>query len=305
LYLISLMLSLVLYYRARMPNWTILFLPLSKRLHSIFVLRLFNDCWTTIIMQASILAFSASHDMLGVTLYSLALSVKMSILLYLPAVGLLLLKRRGLLQAILHGGVIILIQLSLGYNLLVEYPWSYLKGSFDLSRVFLYKWTVNWKIVDEATFLNPSFANVLLIGHVTLLVAFITLKWTRTNGGLFLLLRKAILQPLRSPSSGAPLPTSKDTILMFFTANLIGMTCARSLHYQFYSWYAQQLPALASSTKYPIPVKLLLLLVVEYSWNVFPATSTSSALLLGSNILLCIGLLTSNQNTEYIAISTN
>ena len=136
----------------------------------------------------------------------------MSILLYLPAVGLLLLKRRGLLQAIVHGVVIILVQLALGSTLLVEYPWSYLKGSFDLSRVFLYKWTVNWKIVDEATFLSRSFAKALLIGHITLLVACMTVKWTRADGGLLLLLRKAILQPSRSASSSTLLPTSKGSV---------------------------------------------------------------------------------------------
>ena len=32
---------------------------------------------------------------------------------------------------------------------------------------------------------------------------------------------------------------------MLFTANLIGMTFARSLHYQFHAWYFHQLPLLA------------------------------------------------------------
>lgn len=33
-------------------------------------------------------------------------------------------------------------------------------------------------------------------------------------------------------------------VLSLFTSNLIGIICARSLHYQFYAWYAQSLPLL-------------------------------------------------------------
>jgi alpha-1,3-mannosyltransferase len=45
---------------------------------------------------------------------------------------------------------------------------------------------------------------------------------------------------------------------VLFTSNLIGVLFARSLHYQFYSWYAQQLPLLAWRTRYPVLIKLVL-----------------------------------------------
>lgn len=45
---------------------------------------------------------------------------------------------------------------------------------------------------------------------------------------------------------------------MLFTSNLIGIVFARSLHYQFYSWYAQQLPFLLLRTNYPVPLKYVL-----------------------------------------------
>ena len=37
-----------------------------------------------------------------------------------------------------------------------------------------------------------------------------------------------------------------------FTANLIGIAFARSLHYQFYSWYFHMLPYLAWRTDLPV-----------------------------------------------------
>lgn len=49
--------------------------------------------------------------------------------------------------------------------------------------------------------------------------------------------------------------TVSDVATIFFTSNLIGIIFARSLHYQFYSWYAQQLPFLAWRTRYPVLVK--------------------------------------------------
>ena len=69
LYLASLVLTCAIYKKAGVPNWTLLFLPLSKRLHSIFVLRLFNDCWGVVFAQAAILAFQGAMDDIGILFY--------------------------------------------------------------------------------------------------------------------------------------------------------------------------------------------------------------------------------------------
>lgn len=66
----SLFLTILIYRQAGgVPNWYLLLLPLSKRLHSIYLLRLFNDCWGVVATQAAILAYGSSWDLLGTVLY--------------------------------------------------------------------------------------------------------------------------------------------------------------------------------------------------------------------------------------------
>ena len=66
---------------------------------------------------------------------------------------------------------------------------------------------------------------------------------------------------------------------VIFSSNLIGVVFARSLHYQFYSWYFHTLPYLLSRTGLPALVRVALLFAVEVCFNVYPSTWWSSALL--------------------------
>ncbi|WKX92999.1 hypothetical protein Q1695_010766 [Nippostrongylus brasiliensis] len=81
-----------------------------------------------------------------------------------------------------------------------------------------------------------------------------------------------------------------ETLFALFSANLIGISFARSLHYQFYSWYYHQLPFLlfwdSSRTSdrptltfvVSILMKALVLVGVEICWNVYPSTVASAFL---------------------------
>ena len=70
LYLCTLVFSCGIYHFAgKIPNWVLLLLPLSKRLHSIFALRLFNDCWSVALVQVAILSFQNGFYDTGVMLF--------------------------------------------------------------------------------------------------------------------------------------------------------------------------------------------------------------------------------------------
>ena len=74
------------------PPWTLLLLCLSKRVHSIFLLRLFNDGVTMLLANIAMLLLVQRRWRLSLLLFSAALSVKMNVLLLAPPVGIILLQ---------------------------------------------------------------------------------------------------------------------------------------------------------------------------------------------------------------------
>lgn len=105
LYLATLWLVMQCYRQAKVPPYIFPLLILSKRLHSIFLLRLFNDCFAVFFLFLAIYCFQKRSWTVGSVAYSLGLGVKMSLLLALPAVGVVLWqamgRKRGLQQATL------------------------------------------------------------------------------------------------------------------------------------------------------------------------------------------------------------
>ena len=147
----------------------------------------------------------------------------MSVLLYVPGLLFVLLQQRGVVQSILHVIIMILFQSILGWPFVSQYPWEYLSGAFDLSRVFLFKWTVNWRFLGEDAFLNPVWAKALLLGHLCTLLAFAHFKWSRKEGGVVSLLLKSLTKPwapVRSLSADCELniqlPSSQSVINSLF-----------------------------------------------------------------------------------------
>jgi alpha-1,3-mannosyltransferase len=152
-------------------------------------------------------------------------------------------------------------------------------------RVFMHRWTVNWKMLPERMFLHPVFAKVLLALHALLLLLFMQLRWMRARGGII----NATSSFLCGGKGCAILPP-RVILSAVLTSNYIGIVCSRSLHYQFYSWYFHGLPFLLWQTQLPLAVRVTMLIAIEVCWNVFPASPLSSSVLLACHVLLLAAL---------------
>ncbi|XP_072749503.1 lethal(2)neighbour of tid protein [Anoplolepis gracilipes] len=299
-YAITLMLVLKIYARTRVvpPYVLILMCCTSYRIHSIFVLRLFNDPIAMLLLYASVNAFLDNRWYLGSVLYSLAVSVKMNILLFAPALLIAYLYVLGLLKTLIHLNICAFIQLILALPFLLENPVAYIKGAFNLSRIFEFKWTVNWRFLSEEVFVHPYFHNSLLLLHVLMLFyclriwivymeSYAKLKDVEKN-----LKKSQILKAEKINMSNV----SQLFVYPLFLANFIGIMFSRSLHYQFYVWYYHTLPYIAWCTHYKTAIKLTILGVIELCWNTYPSTVFSSAALHVCHIILLYGTLKNKSN---------
>lgn len=140
-----------------------------------------------------------------------------------------------------------IVQLVLGFPFLRENAFNYMKGSFDLGRVFLYEWTVNLKFLPEDIFVSKPLALGLLALHGIVLLYFIIARWSSQEGGITQLI--SVHDKFRI--------SSEHIVSLLFVSNFIGIVFARSLHFQFYVWYFHSLPYLLwhCTPNIPAPLK--------------------------------------------------
>ncbi|KAM4605521.1 dol-P-Man:Man(5)GlcNAc(2)-PP-Dol alpha-1,3-mannosyltransferase [Polymixia lowei] len=289
-YLITLLLVFRIYHRTKkVPPFVFFFVCCaSYRIHSIFVLRLFNDPVAMMLLFGAVNLFLDGRWSLGCGLYSLAVSVKMNVLLFAPGLLFLLLSEFGLIKTIPKLSLCAAIQLLLGLPFLMDNPIGYLSRAFDLGRQFLFKWTVNWRFLPEWLFLSRYFHLLLLAAHLLALLLFALRRWKRPG--------ESILDLLKEPGK-RKLPAQKHTVdqivLILFVSNFIGMCFSRSLHYQFYVWYFHTLPFLLWSggvKKLAHLLRVLILGLIELSWNTYPSTNYSSVALHVCHLIILLSL---------------
>ena len=102
----------------------------------------------------------------------------MNILLFSPALLIAFIATQGVTGAIKQVSTCAIIQLLVGYPFLSTYPLEYLMGSFDMGRVFLYEWTVNWRFIPEEIFIHRGFHAILFTAHVVTLLLMVRKWWS-------------------------------------------------------------------------------------------------------------------------------
>jgi len=297
------------------PPWVACLFIFSYRLHSLYTLRLFNDCWSALGVLGSIALLSEGQWLAGVAVWSLlGVGVKMNGLLVLPALGLVLLRNTGPLRTALYllaaGG----LQLALAAPFLLEpqpVPWNYFSQAFQFGResrlgdveedrtqgYYLHVWSVNWGLLPTAVFTSPHFGTALLAAHLSLLLYLAHSQWSGADGLPGVLLKTAAAAGLLAPprdgggtggrkrerSLPPPTPSGKlggwfkgaysdspsSIALPLLLCNFVGIVFMRSLHYQFYAWYALTLPILAwgAAPSLPTWARLLALGCIEAGFS--------------------------------------
>lgn len=302
-----------------LPPWPLYGLILSKRLVSIYVLRMFNDCFATFAMVGvTVLLQQASYwyssntwisfllTLVASDLFSWAISIKMNALLYLP--GFLIvayfLVGENLLKFIAVIAVIPLVQVLIGWKYLLPLfndegaetiRWNYINQAFDFKRQFLYLESINWKFVSQDFFLSREFLTILLALNLAVLFFFVLTRFLSEriiNKSLPILIIDAFSfkstikkKNLIINSKQGP----KLVLLILSMSNLIGILFARSLHFQFLSWYCWQLPILIYWTNLHVVAGALLWIVHEICWNVYPSAAWSSAVLVFGVLPVILG----------------
>lgn len=169
---------------------------------------------------------------------------------------------------------------------------GYFSRAFEFSRQFLFQWTVNWRFLGEETFKSRKLAIILALCNISQVVFFAENRWTRPSGLSMIGIANTLFNPLRprvqQQMSLRITPTFVLTSIL--TSMILGLLCARTLHYQFYAYIAWSSPFLLwRSGLHPVIIYLVWG-VQEWAWNVYPSTNISSILVVGCLLLQVSGV---------------
>ncbi|KAL4796040.1 glycosyltransferase [Aspergillus venezuelensis] len=300
LYLITLTIVMACYRRARAPPYLFPLLVLSKRLHSVFMLRMFNDGVAALFMWAAIWLLMMRRWAMGVAVWSLGIGVKMTLILLAPAVVVILALGLDVGSCVSLAGLALGIQVLLAIPFLQKNPSGYFERAFEFGRQFMYKWTVNWRFVPEETFLSPRFWWSLIALHFFTLVVFGVTSYLKPAGTS---LPSFVGNFLTGKHRGVALqPPFILTVLLSSLA--IGMLFARSMHYQFFAYLSWASPLLLWQAGFHPVLIYALWLLQEWAWNVFPSTNLSSAIVVLSLFSQILGVLF-NKNRAFSNVLPN
>lgn len=110
IYLATLAVVVACYRQVGAPPYLFPLLVLSKRLHSIYMLRMFNDGLAAFAMWIAIYLFLRRKWTAAVAVWSFGVAIKMTLVLLVPSIGIVLLLTLGLAPSLGLGAMAVLIQ---------------------------------------------------------------------------------------------------------------------------------------------------------------------------------------------------
>lgn len=158
--------------------------------------------------------------------------------------------------------------------------------AFEFTRQFLFKWTVNWRFIGEDVFLSRPFSVALLAVHISLLVTFLAYVWILPAK---MDLGSLVQQTFRGRNLQRNISNSYVATTMM-TSVVIGLLCARSLHYQFYAYLVWTTPLILWKSGFHPVLVFILWAAQEWAWNVYPSTNVSSTMVVGCLALQVLGV---------------
>ncbi|KAI2789807.1 Dol-P-Man:Man(5)GlcNAc(2)-PP-Dol alpha-1,3-mannosyltransferase [Penicillium oxalicum] len=283
-YLVTLAFVVACYRSVQVPPYLYPLLVVSKRLHSIYMLRMFNDGIAALAMWIAIY-LCMKQRWTGLVSLVFGVGVKMTLVLLVPGIAVVTLLSLGRMRSIVLGLMAILIQVLIAIPFLRENPLGYLSKAFELSRQFMFKWTVNWRFVGEQAFLSRGFSVGLLVLHVSLLVLVSTV-WIKPSG-------TNVVRFLQDSIQGRQPPVSLSGLFIMtvlLNSLTIGLLCARSLHYQFFAYLAWATPFLLWRAGFHPVLIYGIWAMQEWAWNVYPSTNASSLIVILSLAVQVLGV---------------
>uniref|UniRef100_A0A7S1W7U4 dolichyl-P-Man:Man5GlcNAc2-PP-dolichol alpha-1,3-mannosyltransferase n=1 Tax=Alexandrium catenella TaxID=2925 RepID=A0A7S1W7U4_ALECA len=234
-YLATVALVFQIYREARVPGWLLLLCLASKRVHSVYCLRLFNDALAQPLLYLALLLFLRRRHLGSALAYSFAVTVKMQPLLCCPAVGLCMVLSGGWGHALRMIAAMLALQLLLAAPFLAADPKAYLSRAFGGPGDLQHVWSVNWRALPQAVFERRAFGLGLLLCHLACLAWFAHRRW----------IPKGWLDRRLWRWSASTTLDSRSVVCIWFACNFVGVVFMRTLHFQYLVWYFHTVPFLA------------------------------------------------------------
>jgi len=164
---------------------------------------------------------------------------------------------------------------------------SYFSQAFQFNREFLYKWTVNWKMMSEEFFLSRVFSAALLGYHLAATLLFLNDRWLKpsSNNVVHFVRQYARHLPEAREKQISKRVTPTFVMEAVLGSMAVGLLFARSLHYQFFVYIAWATPFLLWRTGLRPGMIYLVWVIQEMGWLTYPSTAKSSSL-----VVFCLGI---------------